>query len=277
MRIGIHLPQTGRASGPDAIRDAACLAEELGFADVWVSDHVVIPAAQDYPPTAYIYDPLLTLTWAAAATARIGLGTSVLVAPQHNPLWLAKSLASLDALSTGRMTVALGVGWSEGEFSALGQTFHDRGARTDEIVGVLRACWQDDPTSFVGDHYRFSDLRVLPKPAHAIPIWIGGSSEPAYHRGVEHGDGFHAIGLTPTQAKELVDRLRRDRPEPEFTVSLRTGWDPQGMDPEQIAREHTEFEASGVQHMLAAPWRNETGSFLHSMELLADIVGLTRS
>lgn len=277
MKIGIHLPQTGRASGPDAIRDAARLAEELGFADVWVSDHVIIPAAQDYPPTAYIYDPLLTLTWAAAATTRVGLGTSVLVAPQHNPLWLAKSLASLDALSGGRLTVAVGVGWSEGEFDALGQAFHNRGARTDEIVEVLRACWHDDPASFSGEHYRFSDLRLLPKPAHDIPIWIGGSSEAAYRRGVERGDGFHAIGLTPAQAGELVDRLRDDRPEPEFTVSLRTGWDPQGMDPEQIAREHAEFARHGIQHMIAAPWRNETGAFFRSMEMLADIVNLERS
>jgi probable F420-dependent oxidoreductase len=274
VKIGIHLPQTGRASGPDAIRDAAILAEELGYADVWVSDHVILPAKRDYPPTAYIYDPLLTLTWAAAATSRIGLGTSVLVAPQHNPLWLAKALASLDALSRGRFTLALGVGWSEGEFRALDQPFHDRGARTDEIVDVLRRCWQDDPTSFSGEHYEFSDLRVLPKPAHGIPIWIGGSSEAAYRRGAERGDGFHAIGLTPHQARKLVDRLRRDRPESEFTISLRTGWDPQGMDPEQITREHTEFDQSGVQHMVAAPWRNEPGAFLRSMEMLAHLVGL---
>jgi probable F420-dependent oxidoreductase len=242
---------------------------------VWVSDHVVIPAAQEYPPTKYLYDPLLALTWAGAATSRIGLGTSVLVAPQHNPLWLAKSLASLDALSGGRLTPALGVGWSEGEFDALGVSFANRGARTDEIVGVLRACWRDDPSSFDGRYYGFADLRVLPKPAHDVPIWIGGSSEPAYRRGIELGDGFHAIGLTPDGAHALVERLRRDRPDPAFTISLRTGWDAQGMDADVIAREHREFADAGIQHMLAAPWRNETGAFLRSMELLAEIVGLS--
>jgi probable F420-dependent oxidoreductase len=274
VKVGIHLPQTGRASGPEAIRDAARLAEELGFADVWVSDHVIIPAAQEYPPTKYIYDPIVALTWAAAATLRIRLGTSVLVAPQHNPLWLAKSLASLDALSDGRLTPALGVGWSEAEFRALGQSFENRGARTDEIIDVLRVCWDSDPSSFAGEHYRFDDLRVLPKPAHRIPIWIGGSVEHARRRAVTRGDGFHAIGLTPEQAGEMVEVLRRDRPEPEFTISLRTGWDPQGMDPEQIAREHHAFAEAGVQHMLAVPWRNETGAFLRSMELLAEIIGL---
>src|SRR3954453_9611761 len=149
MQVGIHLPQFGRASSPEAITEAARLAEQLGFADVWVSDHVAIPAAQDYP-SPYLYDPLLTPAWAAAATERVGLGTSVLVVPQHNPLALANSLASLDALSRGRLTIGVGVGWSEAEFDALGFGFHDRGARTDEIIAVLRTCWRDDPASFHG-------------------------------------------------------------------------------------------------------------------------------
>src|SRR5215831_18000721 len=112
FEVGIHLPQYGRVSGPDAITRAAVHAEELGFAGVWVSDHLVQPAAQDYP-SPYLYDPLLTLTWAAAATHRIGLGTSVLVASQYHPVWLANATASLDALSGGRLKLAVGVGWSE--------------------------------------------------------------------------------------------------------------------------------------------------------------------
>ena len=277
MDVGIHLPQSGRASGADAIRDAAQLAEQLGYSDVWVSDHIVIPASQDYPPTAYIYDPLMTLAWAAAATSRIGLGTSVLVAPQHNPLWLAKSLASLDALSSGRLTVAVAAGWSRGEFDALGMGFDDRGKRADEIIDVLRACWNDDPTSFNGAHYSFSDLRVLPKPAHPIPIWVGGESAPAHRRSIDRGDGFHGIGLTPDQATDLVTRLRRDRPEPDFKISLRTGWDPMGMDPELIARECEAFETAGVQHMVAVPWRTDSHSFLGSMRLLAETLELGAS
>ena len=172
------------------------LAETLGFADVWVSDHVAIPAAQDYP-SPYLYDPLLTLTWAAAATERVGLGTSVLVVPQHNALALANSLASLDALSGGRLTVGAGVGWSAAEFAALGQSFTDRGRRLDEMIDVLRACWGPDPVDFDGEFVHLDAMKVQPKPAHAIPIWIGGSSEPAYVRAAARGDGFHAIGLDP--------------------------------------------------------------------------------
>jgi probable F420-dependent oxidoreductase len=271
VRIGIHLPQFGRAAGPDAITRAARAAEALGFSDVWVSDHVAIPAAQDYP-SPYLYDPLLSLAWAAAATQRVGLGTSVLVVPQHGPLALANSLASLDALSGGRLTIGAGVGWSEAEFVALGQSFHDRGRRTDEMIDALRACWRDDPVTFAGEFVHLDAVRVLPKPAHDIPIWVGGSGERAYARAVAKGDGFHAIGLDPAGAAALVTRLRRDRPEPAFTISLRTGWDPQGMEPDTILRERDEFAAAGVQHMMCTPWRNDTDSWLRSMELLADLV-----
>jgi probable F420-dependent oxidoreductase len=271
VRVGIHLPQFGRAAGPDSITRAARLAEDLGFSDVWVSDHIAIPAAQDYP-SPYLYDPLLSLTWAAAATDRVGLGTSVLVIPQHNALALANSLASLDALSGGRLTVGAGVGWSEAEFIALDRSFPDRGRRMDEMIDVLRACWGPDPVSFDGEFVHLDAMKVLPKPAHEIPIWVGGSSEASYRRAAARGDGFHAIGLDPAGAATVVERLRRDHPDPSFTISLRTGWDPQGMDVDLIRRERDEFEAAGIQHIVSAPWRNDADSWLRSMEMLAELV-----
>ncbi len=271
MHVGIHLPQFGRASSPAAITEAAQLAEALGFADVWVSDHVAIPATQDYP-SPYLYDPLLTLTWAAAATERVGLGTSVLVVPQHNPLALANALASLDALSGGRLTIGAGVGWSAAEFAALGHSFADRGRRMDEMLDVLRACWGPDPVDFDGQFVHLDAMKVQPKPAHRIPIWVGGGSEPAYRRAAERGDGFHAIGLDPDGAARVVERMRRDRPESSFTISLRTGWDPQGMEPDQIRRERDAFELAGIQHVVGAPWRNDAASWMRSMELLAELV-----
>jgi probable F420-dependent oxidoreductase len=272
MQIGIHLPQYGRVAGPDAMTRAATHAEQLGFAGLWVSDHIVQPAAQDYP-SPYLYDPLVTLTWAAAVTERIGLGTSVLVVPQHNPLELANMLASLDSLSGGRLIAGVGVGWSQGEYEALGYDFHDRGARLDEILRLWRAAWDDDPVTFHGDHYSFDDIRVLPKPAHRIPIWVGGSGERAHRRAVEHGDGFHLIGVTPEEAAAPIERLRRDRPEDAFVISLRTGWDPQGMDPDRIRRERDEYEAAGVSYVVAAPWRTDIDDWLRSMDRLADLVG----
>jgi probable F420-dependent oxidoreductase len=271
VKLGIHLPQYGRAATPDAIRAVAERAEALGFADVWVSDHVVHPAAQGYP-SAYLFEPLLTLSWAAAATGRVGLGTSVLVVPQYHPLQLANSLASLDRLSGGRLRIAAGVGWSEGEYDALGQDFHTRGRRFDEALDVFATAWHDDPAAYHGEHYRFDDLRVLPQPAHEIPLWIGGSSAPALRRAVERASGYQAISTAPEDLAPVVAQLRERRPGDDFTISYRTGWDPQGMDAAQIADECVAYSEAGVQHVVSAPWRTSGVDWIRSMELLAEIV-----
>lgn len=272
--VGIHLPQFGRASGPDAIARAARLAEDRGFAGLWVSDHVVQPAAQDYP-SPYLFDPLVALTWAAALTSEIGLGTSVLVVPQRSALELANSLASLDQLSGGRLTVGVGVGWSEGEYAALGQSFGDRGDRLDEALDLWRVVWRDDPASFEGRFTSFQDLRVLPRPAHEIPVWVGGSSPRSRRRAIERGDGFHLIGLTPDEVVAPITELRAARPEPDFRISLRTGWDPQGMDRDRIRTEREAYASAGVDYVVAAPWQTDIDSWLRSMEQLADLVDLT--
>jgi probable F420-dependent oxidoreductase len=273
LQLGAHLPQYGRVSGPDAITRAARHAEALGYHGVWVSDHVVQPASQDYP-SPYLFDPLVTLTWAAAVTEHVALGTSVLVAPQHPPLAMANTLASLDRLSGGRIIAGVGVGWSAGEFAALGQSFDDRGDRLDEILDAWRVVWRDDPASFHGSTVSFDDLRVLPKPAHDIPIWIGGGVARARRRAVERGDGFHFIGVTPDEVRAPIAELRAERPEPAFVMSLRTGWDPQGMDPDLIRAERDAYEAAGIQYVVSAPWRTDLDDWLRTMELLAGIVGI---
>jgi probable F420-dependent oxidoreductase len=258
-------------AGAAAITQAARHAEALGFEDVWVSDHIVHPASQSYP-SPYLFDPLITLTWAAASTERIGLGTSVLVVPTHNPLELANALASLDALSAGRVTIAVGVGWSEKEYTALGYGFHNRGRRLDEAVDLFRAVWSEDPVSFHGEFTSFDDLRILPKPHRQIPIWIGGGSEAAYRRTADRGDGFQAVGLTPEKAAPVVARVRQDHPEAAFPISLRTGWDPQGMDPGLIRHELAAFTEAGIQHIVSAPWRKNLDDWLRSLDLLAELV-----
>lgn len=271
VRVGIHLPQYGPVAGAQAIASCARLAEDLGYEGLWVSDHVVHPAGQSYP-SPYLYDPLATLTYAAAVTDRIGLGTSVLVLPMHEPLALANRLASLDDLSGGRLTLGLGVGWSAAEYAALGMDFATRGRRMDESIEILRAAWRDDPVRFDGEFRSFDEVRVLPKPAGPIPFWIGGGSEPAYRRAVTKGDGFHAIGLDPEQAAGVVARIRRDRPEPSFTISLRTGWDPLGMDQGRIVEEKAAFAEAGIQYVVCAPWRTELPEWERAMEVLAGLV-----
>ena len=271
MRLGIHLPQYGRAASPDAIRSVAIRAEQLGISDVWVSDHVLQPADQGYP-SPYLYEPLLTLAWAAAVTERVGIGTSVLVVPQYHPLQLANSLATLDGLSGGRLVIAAGVGWSRAEFEALDQGFTDRGARMDEAIDIMHTVWADDPATFHGEHYSFDDLRVLPQPDRRIPIWIGGLSAPARRRAATRGDGFQAISTPPDELAPIIADLRAERPDDDYVISYRTGWDPQGMDPEQIRDECTAYAEAGVQHVVSAPWRTNADDWIRSMELLVDIV-----
>src|SRR5713101_5614083 len=150
MRLGIHLPHIGQKASADAIRRAAVQAEELGFADVWVSEHIIVPKDRAYPPSAIFWDPVLTLTWAAAYTSRVGLGTSVLVLPMRHPLPLAKELATLQNLSEGRLILGAGVGWMEDEFAALGVPFRERGRRMDEGIALMRAVWSDDPVTLYG-------------------------------------------------------------------------------------------------------------------------------
>jgi probable F420-dependent oxidoreductase len=272
MELGIHLPQFGRAAAPEAIQRVAVRAEELGFVDVWVSDHIVRPIGQTYP-SAFLYEPLLTLGWAAAATSTVGLGTSVMVVPQYHPLQLANALATLDQLSGGRLTLGAGVGWSEAEFAALDQEFGNRGRRLDEALDIMRAVWAEDPVSFDGTHYLFDELKMLPKPAHPIPIWIGGGSEATVERAIQRGDGFHAISTPPEDLAPTISRIRAARPEPEFRISYRTGWDPQGMDPALIADEVVAYAEAGVEHVVSAPWRDNVDDWIRSMEMLIEIVG----
>jgi probable F420-dependent oxidoreductase len=252
----------------------ARLAEDLGYDSLWVSDHLVAPADQDYP-SPYMHDPMLTLTWAASVTDTIGLATTVLVMPQYHPLWLANATATLDSLSGGRLTLGIGVGWSEAEFDALDQGFTNRGARTDEIIDILRLVWREDPATHRGEYYSFEDMRVLPKPVHDIPIWVGGRAEPAFRRATTRGDGFHAIGLDPAAAIDVVKRVRRDRPEDTFPVSLRTGWDPLGMDHDLIRREHEGYTNAGISHVVSVPWRRSIDEYQQSVETLAEILELS--
>src|ERR1700681_1924504 len=218
MRLGIHLPHIGQKASADAIRRAAIQAEELGFADVWVSEHIILPKDRMYPPSAIFWDPVLTLTWAAACTSRVGLVTSVLVLPMRHPLPLAKELATLQNLSAGRLILGAGVGWLEAEFAALGVPFNERGRRTDEGIAIMRAVWTDDPVSFDAKWIPavIDQMRMQPKPEKPIPIWIGGTSEPALKRALRL-DGWHGSRAMPEQAAPIVKRLREERPGLDFT------------------------------------------------------------
>lgn len=269
MQLGIHLPHIGRKAGPDAIRRAAQQAEQLGFADVWASEHIIVPKDARYPPSPIFYDPVLTLTWAAACTSRVGLGTSILVLPMRHPLPLAKELATLQCLSAGRLILGAGVGWLEKEFAALGVPFHERGPRMDEGIAMMRAVWTEDPVTFRAKHIpaEIEEMRMQPKPVKPIPIWIGGISERALDRAARLGDGWHGTRTGPEQIAPIVQRLRAARPEPGFTISLRSGWD--GKDEGELRKRLAAFAAAGVQHVMVEPMDREIEDWLRTVERVA--------
>ncbi len=271
MRIGIHLPHIGRKAGPQAIRRAAVQAEELGFADAWASEHIILPRDAPYPPSAIFYDPVLTLTWAAACTSRIGLGTSVLVLPMRHPLPLAKELATLQNLSEGRLILGAGVGWLEAEFAALGVPFTERGRRMDEGIALMRAVWSWDPVSFTARHIPavIENMRMLPQPEKPIPIWIGGSSERALTRALRL-DGWHGSRVSPEQASSIARRLRTVRPEPEFAISVRSSWD--GKDEAALAARLAGYAEAGVGHVLVEPAERTLDDWLAAVERIARVV-----
>jgi probable F420-dependent oxidoreductase len=222
VRLGLHALGIGAGARSDVIRAVAVAAESSGFATLWSGEHVVMvdrprsryPYAADgriaVPAAADWLDPMIGLSFAAAATSRIGVATGVLLLPEHNPVLLAKQAASLDALSGGRLTLGIGVGWSREEFTALGVPFERRGARAAEYVAVMRELWREDRASFHGEFVAFDQVRVYPKPVanRRVPVIVGGNSDAALRRVAAWGDGWYGFNLAGVDAvRERIARL----------------------------------------------------------------------
>ncbi len=265
MKLGIHLPHIGRKAGPDSIRRCAIQAEELGFDDVWVSEHIIVPKDGGYPPSPNFWDPVLTLTWAAAVTSRVRLGTSVLVLPLRHPLPLAKELATLQNLSNGRLILGAGVGWLEAEFDALGVPFKERGRRMDEGIAMMRAVWSQDPVTFAAKYIpaKIESMRAQPQPQVPIPIWIGGGSDAAINRALRL-DGWHGSRTPPEKAAAVVQRLRAVRPDDGFTISLRVNCNINNVATMRDAL--AMYRDAGVQHVLGAPEDRDIETYLATAE-----------
>lgn len=247
MKFGIAFANTMTFAGRDGLVDLAQHAEAAGFDSVWTIEHVIYPEGyeSEYPysrsgkmagdASSPMPDPLIWLAFVAAATTTLRLGTGVLILPQRNPLILAKEVATLDALSGGRVDLGIGVGWLEEEFDALGVPFARRGARTDEYVAVMRSLWDGDHASFAGDFVSFDDVSSNPKPAHGrVPIHVGGHSRLAAERAGRLGDGFFPA---KGDIAELIDIMRqtaadagRDPDAIEVSYGSREALGPEGLD-----------------------------------------------
>jgi probable F420-dependent oxidoreductase len=208
VHLGVILPNYGKDSSPDGIRRVAEAAEELGFDSVWATEHIIV-GPEGVDPYGRVYDPLVTLGWLAGRTQRIGLGTSIVLVPLHNPMHLAKEVATLQELSGGRFTLGVGIGWHRDEFEFMGAEFEGRGRRADEAIRLLRALWSGE-RDFDGRYWSFHDATSEPHPSPQPEIWIGGGSDRAVRRALELGDAWHPSGGT---GPDDVRRVKQRHPE----------------------------------------------------------------
>jgi len=216
VAFGVVVPTWGAFGDPTRIRRLILEAEALGFASVWVGDHLLLPdyATQLSPANWYeaVSCCLVGLGW----TSRIRFGTDVLVAPYRDPRLLAKMAATADRLSGGRLTLGLGTGFLEGELRALGVDPAERGPITDEVLQVMRALFESSgPVGFEGRHFAFDAVHFEPKPVQApLPLWVGGNGRRGQRRAALLGDGWHPLFPTPeayAEGRAAILGLRAER------------------------------------------------------------------
>ena len=244
MRIAVEFPSIVYRDGPEGAVRLARAIEQIGYDQLDVFDHVVMGHPTDgrpagpYPPKMPILEALMTLGYVAAVTRKIGLGTEVLVLPQRHPTLVAKQVSTLDTLSGGRVRLGVGVGWQESEYDAQGVDFHERGARMDEAIELLRRYWSEDPVDAPGPFYPMEAIAMEPKPPQGgkLPIWIGGASPAALRRAGRLGDGWLAV-----RAAADLEQARRD------IATVKRHAEEAGRDP----------AALGVQSQAAAPPRSD--------------------
>ena len=217
MKLAVEFPSVAYREGPKAVGKLAKGIEDIGYDQLDVYDHVVMGYDIDgrtksfYPAQMPIIEAFMMLSYAAAVTENIGLGTEVLVLPQRQPALVAKQVSSLDTLSDGRVRLGVGIGWQESEYEALGEDFKTRGRRMDEAMELLRAYWREERIEFESEHYPTEAMAMEPKPPQGgdLPIWVGGNTPPAFRRVGKYGDGWLASQVSDADfAKRAMDVIR---------------------------------------------------------------------
>jgi probable F420-dependent oxidoreductase len=306
MTFGVALRNRGPLATPDALEQMARRAEELGYAHIWVGDHIALPTVtrSSYPYAGKQSRPLqadepyteaiTTLAYLAGVTDGIGIGTRVLVVPLRHPVIAAKSLATLDYLSRGRLTVGVGVGWLAEEFELVGaENFTRRGAVTDEYLALFRTLWSAEEPTFEGEFVTFHDARLLPQPASpgGPSIWVGGHSDAALRRAARLGDAWFPIGLAgsaglePSELGARVNTLRtltagfgraRNDVGVTFSASVQFGSRESGRlltgHGQQVARDLSAYGDAGVDTFIAAFTGDLAAQLANLERFMSDVV-----
>jgi probable F420-dependent oxidoreductase len=240
VKWGIVFSSTGFPD-PDGAIALAQAAEEAGFESLWAPEHVIESKADQATPyrgvtsgsmgrlsgRGGIPDPLIWFAYVAAVTKTIRFGTGVLILPEHQPAVLAKTAATLDHLSGGRLMLGIGVGELPEEYQAVGMNFHDRGRRMDEYIEAIRVLWRDEVASYSGRYVSFDQVECRPWPVRgSIPLFVGGDSDAAIRRAARYGDGYFPFvfpGRDPlVELPKLLNRVRAE--------TRAAGRDPDGLE-----------------------------------------------
>ena len=290
MEIGCHLPTQGPVATREALLAFARAAEERQVASLWVSDHVVFPRATTgnypggrfpHPPDKPYLEPVTVLAAAALGTTRARIGASVFILGHRHPVVMAKMLATIDALSNGRLICGVGVGWWKEEMEILGAPFHARGRQADEILRVFKALWMEDNPAFEGEFFRFRDIGFQPKPVQKPhpPIWVGGDSPGAFRRVVTLGDGWHATSKTPAELRAALSRLhavadvaRRPFETLALSLRLRLGDELLAQGRQAVVDLLAEYKRLGLGHLVLDFRRDDLARMLEILDLVAGAV-----
>jgi len=240
MKFGFSLPHYRHLASTEAITRFAKEAEDMGYDSVWVTDQIIVPNSviDDFGPV--FYESLTVLAYLAGVTSTISLGSSVIVLPYRNPIYLAKVASSIDSLSHGRLILGVGVGGVEAEFKQISVSWEDRGDLSDEAIRIFQELWTSENPSIKSKNYQFSEIQFYPKPVQKphLPLWIGGNTRRALRRVVEFGDVWHPSRMSLDMAAVSGVKMAM----PEMTLDLLAERTPQlwrlaeraGRDPQEI-------------------------------------------
>jgi probable F420-dependent oxidoreductase len=280
MIFGLNLPNYSNLGNRESMVAIAERAEELGYSSLWTNDHILIPA--NLPePFGHLLETFTTLSYLAARTETIRLGTGILVLPMRDPLLVAKQAATVHHLSGGRFTLGLGVGWIAQEYSYLRADFGNRGQLADEYIAAIRVLFESDDPAYHDEHINFSDALFSPRPRVPIPIVVGGSSNSALRRAARLGDGWYGLRLSPETARAAIVEMNRIGHRQDFTVSLRlqvrVGGAVDGADPATslhgdadaiVERLHI-YSDIGIEQVVIEPSSNNLADFVEQIRLFA--------
>ena len=260
MEYGVVFPQTEYPSDPQAIKDFAQAAEDLGYDHILAYDHI-LGANPDrsegwsgpYTHTDPFQEPLVLFSYLAGLTQKLAFITGIIILPQRQTALVAKQAATLDILCQGRLRLGVALGWNQVEYQALNTDFHNRGARFEEQIEVLRKLWTQKLVTFEGQWHHIPDAGLNPLPVQRpIPLWFGGHAEPVLQRAAKLADGWLPNYRTPVEASQALDKLHtyleeQDRPFEEFGMEPRLRYE--DGDPQLWAKIARDWQSAGATHL----------------------------